>query len=101
MIYPGMFDGPDKYQMACLMETTKALSVREMIKCHTEFSGIEIDIGLNREAHKPFQSELVSEGKVLVTFYVPCRCINMVDFFREMGKTLNQESETIRGERDQ
>jgi len=85
--------------MACLMEPAEALSVREMIKCHDEFSEIEMDIGLDMGKYESLQSEQVPEGRVMVIFCVSCGCINMPDFFREMGKTLSQESVAVQRER--
>lgn len=54
-----------------------------MIESHDEFSGIEIALNLD-----PPPATQIPEGKVLVTFEIPCKGINMVNFFREFYGTL-------------
>lgn len=87
-----MSDEPTTYSQTCSMKPEEVARVREMIAFHREFSAIGITVNPDRETYDPFLAKQIPEGKVLVTFCIPCEGVNMVDFFREFSNTLNQES---------
>lgn len=72
------------------MTPNQATRVYEMVK--SKFMAIGITVNPNKETYDPFLAKQIPEGKVLVTFCIPYEGINMVDFFGEFCKTLNQES---------
>ena len=94
-----MPDKPDTYQVPSSMKLIQALGIREMVRCHPEFSGIEIDINKDRETYSPLQSRHVPKGEVLVTFSIPRGKINIADFNGEVTRLLNQEL-VMQGERE-
>jgi len=89
---PYMSDEQATYLQVCSMEPDQATKVSQMIKSHTEFSRIGMNINPDRGTYDPFLAKQIPEGEMLVTFCIPCAGINMVDFFREFSNTLNQES---------
>ena len=93
-----MSNEPDTYPIVCAMEITQAASVLKMLKSHSEFSGIEMKINPNEEKNC-FQSGETLQSEVRVTFCIPKKGIDMVDFFGEMNKTLNHELTTTQKER--
>jgi len=95
-----MPDKSDLFQIPRPMRLIDAISVREMVKAHPEFSGVQVDINRDRETYKSIQSKSVPEGQVLVTLCIPREGVKMFDLFREMERTINQESLMVQGERE-
>jgi hypothetical protein len=79
-----MSDEPHVRLIPCLMDSTQALKIREMVGSHDEFLGIEVDVDPNLQANK----------EVSVTFRIP-ENINTVNFFGEFTKALSQESTAV------
>jgi len=79
------------YSQSCSMKPVEIFKLCKMISFHPEFSAIRISVNLKRSTYRPFQAKTIPNGYVLVTLDIPRR-FNMVNFFGEFSKALNQES---------
>lgn len=81
------------------MKPIEIFKLSKMIALHPEFSAIRITINHKRSTYRSFQAEIIPQGNVLVTLRIPRR-FDMVNFFGEFSRALNQESSTMsHGER--
>lgn len=81
------------------MKPIEIFKLSKMIALHPEFSSVRIAVNQKRSTYRPFQAETIPQGNMLVTLQIPRR-FNMVNFFGEFSKALNQESSIMsHGER--
>ena len=81
------------------MKPDEIFKLYKMIAFHPEFSSLRISVNPKRSTYHPFQEATIPEGYMLVTLNIPRR-FNMVNFFGEFSKALNQESSIMsHGER--
>lgn len=87
------------YSQSCSMKPVEVFKLSKMVVLHPEFSAIRIIVNQKRNTYRPFQAETIPQGNMLVTLQIPRR-FNMVNFFGEFSKALNQESSIMsHGER--
>lgn len=87
------------YSQSCSMKPVEIFKLSKMVALHPEFSAIRITINHKKSTYRPFQAETIPQGNVLVTLRIPRR-FDMVNFFGEFSRALNQESSVMsHGER--
>lgn len=87
------------YSQSCSMRPVEVFKLYKMVALHPEFSSLRISVNPKRSTFRPFQAETIPQGYMLVTLDIPRR-FNMVNFFGEFSKALNQESSIMsHGER--